>query len=91
MTDQDTLIRGLGPAPPLAPAVRQRLFVRDWMTAPVKVMHVDTPVLDAYNLLARKYADDAEYYVSNWSTKPGQQPASEAAGQPEVSAPGEAA
>ena len=34
--------------------------------------------VDAYNLLARKYADDAEYYVSNWSTKPGQQPASEA-------------
>jgi hypothetical protein len=27
--------------------------------------------VDGYNLLARKYADDAEYYVSNWSTKPG--------------------
>jgi hypothetical protein len=34
--------------------------------------------VDAYNLLALKYADDAEYYVSNWSTKPGQQPASQA-------------
>jgi hypothetical protein len=34
--------------------------------------------VDAYNLLAGKYADDAEYYVSNWSTRPGQQPASEA-------------
>jgi hypothetical protein len=33
---------------------------------------------DAYNLLALRYADDAEYYVSNWSTKPGQQPASQA-------------
>jgi iron complex outermembrane receptor protein len=34
--------------------------------------------VDAYNVLGLKYADDAEYYVSNWSTKPGQQPASEA-------------
>jgi TonB family protein len=34
--------------------------------------------VDAYNLLAGKYADDAEYYVSNWSTRPGQQPASQA-------------
>jgi iron complex outermembrane receptor protein len=34
--------------------------------------------LDAYNVLGLKYADDAEYYVSNWSLKPGQQAASEA-------------
>ena len=27
--------------------------------------------IDAYNLLNLKYADDAEYYVSNWSMKPG--------------------
>lgn len=27
--------------------------------------------LEGYNLLARKYADDREYYVSNWSTQPG--------------------
>jgi iron complex outermembrane receptor protein len=34
--------------------------------------------VDAYNVLALKYADDAEYYVSNWSTQPGQQRASSA-------------
>jgi iron complex outermembrane recepter protein len=34
--------------------------------------------VDAYNLLALKYADDAEYYVSNWSLQRGQQQASEA-------------
>ncbi len=27
--------------------------------------------IDAFNLLNLKYADDAEYYVSNWSVKPG--------------------
>jgi len=27
--------------------------------------------LEGYNLLARKYADDREYYLSNWSTQPG--------------------
>ena len=27
--------------------------------------------IDAFNLLRLRYADDAEYYVSNWSTKPG--------------------
>jgi iron complex outermembrane receptor protein len=27
--------------------------------------------LEGYNLLARKYADDREYYVSNWSLAPG--------------------
>jgi TonB dependent receptor len=32
--------------------------------------------LDMYNVLGLKYADDEEYYVSNWSNKPGQQPAS---------------
>jgi iron complex outermembrane receptor protein len=32
--------------------------------------------IDAYNVLNLKYADDAEYYVSNWSVKPGQQRAS---------------
>jgi hypothetical protein len=32
--------------------------------------------LDMYNVLGLKYADDEEYYVSNWSFKPGQQPAS---------------
>jgi outer membrane receptor protein involved in Fe transport len=31
---------------------------------------------DAYNLLDLRYADDAQYYVSNWSLVPGQQPAS---------------
>ena len=31
-----------------------------------------------YNLLGLKYADDEQYYVSNWSLKPGQQPASPA-------------
>ena len=34
--------------------------------------------VDGYNVLGLRYADDAEYYVSNWSFKPGQQPASEA-------------
>jgi iron complex outermembrane recepter protein len=34
--------------------------------------------VDAYNVLGLKYADDAEYYVSNWSLRPGQQQASEA-------------
>ena len=29
-----------------------------------------------YNVLGLKYADDEEYYVSNWSFSPGQQPAS---------------
>jgi iron complex outermembrane receptor protein len=33
---------------------------------------------DMYNVLGLKYADDEEYYVSNWSLKPGQQPASAA-------------
>ncbi len=32
--------------------------------------------LDMYNLLGLKYADDEEYYISNWSNRPGQQPAS---------------
>ncbi len=27
--------------------------------------------LDGYNVLDLRYADDAEYYVSNWSTRPG--------------------
>ncbi|HET9930654.1 MAG TPA: TonB-dependent receptor, partial [Polyangiaceae bacterium] len=27
--------------------------------------------LDSYNLLALQYADEAEYYVSNWSVRPG--------------------
>jgi hypothetical protein len=31
---------------------------------------------EMYNVLGLKYADDEEYYVSNWSTKAGQQPAS---------------
>jgi iron complex outermembrane recepter protein len=31
---------------------------------------------DLYNVLGLKYADDEEYYVSNWSFKPGQNPAS---------------
>jgi outer membrane receptor protein involved in Fe transport len=34
--------------------------------------------VDAYNVLNLKYADDAEYYVSNWSVRPGQQLASQA-------------
>jgi len=31
---------------------------------------------DMYNVLGLKYADDEEYYVSNWGFKPGQPPAS---------------
>ncbi|HEX8790375.1 MAG TPA: TonB-dependent receptor plug domain-containing protein [Polyangiaceae bacterium] len=34
--------------------------------------------VDAYNLLNLRYPDDADYYVSNWSVKPGPQPASAA-------------
>jgi hypothetical protein len=34
--------------------------------------------LDMFNVLGLKYADEEEYYVSNWSLKPGQQPASPA-------------
>jgi TonB family protein len=34
--------------------------------------------LDMYNVLGLKYADDEEYYDSNWSFKPGQQRASDA-------------
>ena len=34
--------------------------------------------LDMYNVLGLKYADDEQYYVSNWSFKPGQNPASAA-------------
>ena len=33
---------------------------------------------DMFNVLGLKYADDEEYFVSNWSFKPGQQPASPA-------------
>jgi iron complex outermembrane receptor protein len=33
---------------------------------------------DMYNVLGLKYADDEEYFLSNWSFKPGQQPASPA-------------
>jgi iron complex outermembrane recepter protein len=32
--------------------------------------------IDAYNVLGLQYADDQEVYVSNWSFRPGQQPAS---------------
>jgi len=32
--------------------------------------------IDGYNLLGLRYPDDAEVYVSNWSFRPGQQPAS---------------
>jgi hypothetical protein len=32
--------------------------------------------VDAYNLLGLRYADDAEAYISNWSLRSGQQPAS---------------
>jgi hypothetical protein len=32
--------------------------------------------VDVFNLLDLQYPDDEEYYVSNWSLKPGQQPAS---------------
>jgi len=31
---------------------------------------------DVYNVLGLKYADDEEYYVSNWGFRPGQPPAS---------------
>lgn len=33
---------------------------------------------DMYNVLGLKYADDEQYYISNWSLRPGQQPASSA-------------
>jgi len=33
---------------------------------------------DMYNVLGLKYPDDEQYYVSNWSFKPGQNPASAA-------------
>lgn len=33
---------------------------------------------DVYNVLGLMYPDDEQYYVSNWSLKPGQQPASDA-------------
>ncbi|MGH7268788.1 MAG: TonB-dependent receptor domain-containing protein, partial [Polyangiaceae bacterium] len=32
--------------------------------------------IDVYNVLGLQYADDEQYYVSNWSLRPGQQPAS---------------
>jgi hypothetical protein len=32
--------------------------------------------VDAYNLINSKYADDEQVFVSNWSFRPGQQPAS---------------
>jgi iron complex outermembrane receptor protein len=34
--------------------------------------------VDAFNVLGLKYADDAAYYASNWSNRPGQQLASQA-------------
>jgi hypothetical protein len=34
--------------------------------------------LDMYNVLGLKYADDEQYYDSNWSFRPGQQLASDA-------------
>ncbi|HSY22042.1 MAG TPA: TonB-dependent receptor, partial [Polyangiaceae bacterium] len=34
--------------------------------------------VEVYNVLGLQYADDEEYYVSNWSLRPGQQPASPA-------------
>lgn len=34
--------------------------------------------LDVYNLLDLQYPDSANYYLSNWSFAPGQQPASAA-------------
>ena len=34
--------------------------------------------VDSYNILGLKYADDAQYYVSNWSFQPGQHLASSA-------------
>jgi hypothetical protein len=34
--------------------------------------------LDVFNVLGLQYPDDEQYYVSNWSLKPGQQPASSA-------------
>jgi hypothetical protein len=32
--------------------------------------------MDGYNVLASTYPDDEQVYVSNWSLRPGQQPAS---------------
>jgi hypothetical protein len=34
--------------------------------------------LDMFNLLAQRYADEEQYFVSNWSNRAGQQPASHA-------------
>jgi hypothetical protein len=31
---------------------------------------------DVYNVLGLRYPDDEEYFVSNWSFRPGQNPAS---------------
>ncbi len=45
--------------------------------AAVRYRQVEIGV-DAYNLLNLKYADDEEYYVSNWSLRAGQQRASPA-------------
>jgi len=45
--------------------------------ASVRYRFVEVGV-DLYNVLGLKYADDEEYYVSNWSLKPGQEPASNA-------------
>ena len=45
--------------------------------ASVRYRFVEVGV-DMYNVLGLQYADDEEYYLSNWSLKPGQQPASAA-------------
>jgi hypothetical protein len=45
--------------------------------AAVRYQFVEIGV-EGYNLLGLQYPDDAEYYVSNWSVKPGQQLASNA-------------
>jgi len=45
--------------------------------ASLRYDHVEIGI-DAYNVLGPRYADEAEVYVSNWSLRPGQQPASSA-------------
>ncbi len=45
--------------------------------ASVRYRFVEVGV-DMYNVLGLQYPDDEEFYVSNWSLRPGQQPASSA-------------
>jgi hypothetical protein len=61
--------------------------VNDWIVSPTNnVLNALASLryrfaeigVDMYNVLGLAYADEEEYYISNWSLKPGQQPASAA-------------